>query len=127
MRVWRVENEAGDGAYQILDPNATDDADYYDRRILNPAWQSDRTKHPTPYSDPILKWRWCVNDDLSEYVLGFTNERAYHAWFDDSLKERIRPYCKLSIYEVLPAAVIVGMKQCVFDPVYAQLVGRFDI
>lgn len=119
MLVYRIETEGGTGAYFLQDENGA----YRLNRTIDP------DKHPVPWDDPDLDSFYMMDSQWDcrkcSIVFGFASLEQYNEWFTDEMREIVRPFTKLSVYDA--ADVLLGEKQLVFNLETAQLMERREI
>ncbi len=112
--VLRFETDDGCGVY-----SGASSANFY----------VDSERHPLPEFDAgLAPWWNCSGDDtVCRYLFGFATLEQARAWFynGECLQAIQHEGCKLVVYAVPGADVIVGYSQTVFNPATAQTVAEF--
>ena len=132
MKVFRVENNLGEGPFASSGPSVYGAYDLLYRAGLiseeNSPW-----RHPGPSGDKLLSKKvlekyYCIKDAYKKYIFGFESVEAFKLWFDHSvLREEMNKYFKLNEYRVHSRSVAKGSVQLMFDKSKATLVASHSL
>lgn len=118
MEVLRVETRAGRGPY-VRRGYGTQ---LHDMADAHTDWYSDCEAHPSPSEDinpetgePLFEEdEWLESDEVDKYFCGFVSKEQGRAWFKGWRSVLARNKMLVSVYEVDPEDVRVGVRQLVF-------------
>lgn len=115
MRVWRIENDAGEGPY-CATAGPVSNAEGY--RITHAHADSG---HPSPWDDGMDEFR------RHQHVCGLPTLCSVREWFAGWFDPMHSQGFRLSVYDVPGEAVLVGGRQVAFDRDKAKRVKSFSL
>lgn len=116
MRIYRIEDSAGYGAYRH-----------------NSSYKfEDDTRHPGPRRDSLLRPAWeslYLAGAHHPYIFGFRDMAQLRYWFhlNEWLEELYTDGFAVTVYEVPDDCVHIGYTQAIFLKEAAELVHRFTL